>query len=373
MPFFLKHHFDPDLDRANLKPEEQADGSVDHYELNFVQNVEAGSVIAEWVSLDNGEDAATDPRYISEEMVFPAGRGTGVKRKYPHKLYAAVNGCVGYDNGKIVVQESLSMPAGVDFHTGNINFIGNLMIDGSVRTGFSVQGRDITVQGQIEGAHIEALNDLNCRGGVKGSKVAFLEAAKSIKLAFCEFATLKAGEDVLIKGSLMHTDVYAGKRLAVGGRLTGGNIYCHEYVYVGEQLGGGLDTDTSLVLGYHPTLLYADEEYNMRIKKLHVDIASFEGLLNKGDEFQIEYEPKLKSALKELELVKMLKLKLWEGIQGTEWLDECKVLVPGIVKPGVEISIGSAYLKVDDFLEDVFFYYENDEVKIGASTTKIKR
>ena len=71
MPFFLKHHFDPDLDQDNLKPEEQADGSVDHYELNFVQNVEAGTVIAEWVEFGDSGDAAADPRFICEEMIFP--------------------------------------------------------------------------------------------------------------------------------------------------------------------------------------------------------------------------------------------------------------------------------------------------------------
>jgi hypothetical protein len=373
MSFFLKHHFDPDVDHAHLKPEEQADGSVDHYELNFVQNVEAGFVIAEWLSLDKSEELATDPRFVYQEMIFPAGHGTGVKRKNPDKLYAAVNGCVGYIDGKIVVQESLVVPGEVDYHTGNINFIGNLTIGGSVRSGFSLQGRDVVVQGQIEGARIEALQDLNCRGGVKGGKEAFLESGKNMKLAFCEYATLKSGEDILIKGSLMHSEVYAGRRLAVGGRLTGGRIFCHEYVYVGEQLGGGLDTDTSIVLGYHPTLLFADDEYNVRIKRLHENIASYEKILNKGNEFEIEYGPKLESALRELDLVKLLKSKLWEGIQSTECLEECKILVPGVVKPGVEVSIGSAYLKVDDFMEDVFFFYENGEVKIGASTKKIKR
>lgn len=373
MPFFLKHHFDPDLDHDNLKPEEQEDGSVDHFELNFVQNVEAGSVIAEWVSLEDEDVSSTDPRFISQEMRFPAGKGTGIKRRFPNKLYAAVNGCVGYKNNKIVVEESLHIPNDIDYHTGNINFIGNLTVDGSVRTGFSVQGRDVTINGQVEAAEIEALHNLNCPGGVKGAGKAFLESGQSMKLAFCENATLKSGDDILIKGALMHSDVYAGKRLAVGGRLTGGTICCHEYIYVGEQLGGGLGTDTLLVLGYHPTLLYADEEYNRKIKKLHDSIATYEKILNKGNEFKIEYAPKLDSALKELELLKLLKQKLWDGIEGTGRLDECKILVPGVVKPGVEISIGSAYLKVNDFLEDVFFYYDNDEVKIGASTKKIKR
>lgn len=214
MPYLLKHHFDPDLDQHNLKPEEQDDGSVDHYELNLVQNVEAGSIIAEWISVEEGEDV--DPRFISMDKVFPAGKGTGIKRKEPDNLYAAVNGYVCYKDGKIVVRKKLELPGDVNFHTGNINFIGDLNVKGSVKSGFTVQGRNVVIHGQIEGARVEALQDLSCPGGVKGAKEGFLEAGRSIKLGFCEFGALKAGGDVLVKGALMHCDVYAGERLAVG-------------------------------------------------------------------------------------------------------------------------------------------------------------
>ena len=374
MPFFLKHHFDPDLSVQDLKPQQQDDGSVDHYELNYVQNVEAGSVIARWVELNDGEDGDLDPRFIYEEKIpFPAGKGTGIKQKSPDKLYAAVNGGIGYQDGKIVVQKSITVPDDVDFHTGNINFIGNLTVGGSVRGGFAVQGREVTVLGQIEGARVEALRDLSCRGGVKGGGAAFIEAGKTLKLSFCENATLKSGNDILVKGSLMHTDAYCGRRLAVGGRLTGGNLYCHEYVYVGDQLGGGLDTDTSLILGYDPTLLYADAEYNRRIKGLLEKIASYEKIVEKDKDSVAEFGPKLEAASRELALLKMLKVKLWEGIQGTEQVGDCKVLVPGVVKPGVEISIGSAFLKIDDYLEDVYFYYDNGEVAVGASAKSIMK
>jgi uncharacterized protein (DUF342 family) len=373
MPFLLKHHFDPDLDHQNLRPEQQDDGSVDHYELNFVQNVEAGAVIAEWVELDGDADQKADPRFVFEDKVFPAGKGTGIKRKRPDCLYAAVNGYVCYRDGKIVVLDTLTLPSEVDFRTGNINFIGNVIIGGSVRGGFTIQGRDVTVQGQIEGAHVEALHDLNCRGGVKGGKTAFLEAGRNMKVAFCEYGTLKAGEDILVKGALMHSNVYAGRRLAVGGRLTGGKVYCHEYIYVGEQLGGGLDTDTSLVVGYNPTLLHANAEYDNRISGLREAIAGFEKELSKGREKKEEVSAKLEAARREYDLLKLLKVKLWEGIRGTEQVEQCKILVPGVVKPGVEISIGSAFLKVDDYLEDVYFYFENDEVKIGATAHKLRR
>lgn len=374
MPFFLKLHFDPDQGAQALKPQQQDDGSVDHYELNFVQNVEAGNVIAQWIELDDDQRQDFDPRFIHEEKVpFPAGKGTGIKKQSPDELFAAVNGGIVYEDGKIVVREAITVPDDVNFHTGNINFIGNLTVGGSVRGGFSVQGRDVTVLGQIEGARVEALRDLTCRGGVKGSGEAFLEAGKTIKVSFCENATLKSGDDIMVKGALMHTDVYCGRRLAVGGRLTGGNIYCHEYVYVGGQLGGGLDTNTCLIVGYDPTLLYADAEYNRRIKGLFEKIASYEKIIERDKDSGTEYGPKLEAAQRELGLLKMLKVKLWEGIQGTGQVEDCKVLVPGVVKPGVEISIGSAFLKIDDYLEDVYFYYDNGEVAMGTSTKKIMK
>ncbi|MFH1912843.1 MAG: FapA family protein [Pseudomonadota bacterium] len=372
MPYWLKHHFNPDLDQQILMPEHQDDGSVDHYELNFVQSVEAGDVIAQWVDLADMPQGEADPRFVFEDNIFPAGKGTGIKRATPDQLFAAVNGFVCYQDGKIVVLDTLTLPSEVDFRTGNINFIGNVIIGGSARGGFAVRGRDVTIQGQVEGARVEALRGLNCRGGVKGGKTAFLEAGRTMKLAFCEYATLKAGEDILVKGALMHSDVYAGRRLAVGGRLTGGRIHCHEYVYVGEQLGGGLDTDTSLVVGYDPGLLFADAEYDRRIDALHDEMTACEKSIKWGENPR-QCGVRLAEVRRELELLKMLKVKLWEGIRGTGRVDKCRILVPGVVKPGVEISIGSAFLKVDDYLEDVYFYHENDEVRIGASAHKFMR
>jgi len=372
MPFFLKHYFDPDWDPAKLKPEEQADGSVNHHERQFVKNVAAGDLIAEWIPVEEA-GADLDERFVSEEKSFPAGKGTGIKRDFPDKLFAAVDGYVCYKEGRILVRNPLTVHSDINYHTGNVDFVGNVVIEGSVRSGFTIEAGDVRVNDQVEGAAITARGSLDCRGGVKGGKEALLKAAGDMRLAFCEYATLLSGGDIMVKGALMHSDVYAGKRLAVGGRLTGGSFCAYNYIYVGEQLGGGMDTDTTLILGYKPSLLFTDQRYNRRIKTLHEDIVSFEKALNKGEEFRSEYEPRLESARRELDLLKDMKVKLWDGIYATERLDDCRVLVPGVVKPGVEICIGSAYYKVDDFLEDVFFYYDNGEVKIGASSERDKK
>ena len=370
--YFLKHHFDPYFDHTVLKPEQQADGSVNHHELDYVQNVEAGDVLAEWVQVDEQEAEGLDSRFVYKEKKFPASHGTGILKQNSDQLLAAVNGYVYYANGKITVGELLRVHRDVDYNTGNIKFVANLNVEGGVRTGFRIQGRDVNVDGLVEGARVEALGNLNCRGGVKGNGEAFLEAGKDIKLAFCENSILKAGNDILIKGSVLHSEVYAGRRLAVGGRLMGGRILCKDYIYVGEQLGGGMGTDTRIILGYHPTLLFKDQELSKRISELFEQIERYKKQISKGEDFAAEFTPKLDKAKADLKLSKAIRAGLWGGIQATQNLDQCKVLVPGKVKPGVEISIGSAFLKVDEFFEDVYFYHKDGEVRIGASTRDLK-
>ena len=63
MSFLLKHYVDPDWDPSKLTPQEQADGSVDHTELNFVQSFSAGDLIAEWVDPDES-GADDDSRFL---------------------------------------------------------------------------------------------------------------------------------------------------------------------------------------------------------------------------------------------------------------------------------------------------------------------
>ncbi|MBG0789383.1 MAG: DUF342 domain-containing protein [Desulfovibrionaceae bacterium] len=371
MSFLLKHHFNPDWDPAKLTPEEQTDGSVDHTKLNFVQNFSAGDVIAEWVEPDGAE--AIDSRFLYDAKEFPAGKGTGIRKKHPDKLFAARDGYACYLDGRIVVRNTLTIHQDVNYHTGDVYFIGDMVVEGSVRSGFEIVGRSVSVHDQVEAAHVKAKKEMRCRGGVKGGGEAFLESARDMKLAFCENATLKSRHCVKVQGALMHSDVFADEGLAVGGRLTGGETHAYRYVFVGEQLGGGLDTVTSVFLGYQPSLLFKDAQHNRRIKRLHEDIAAYEKALNKKDEYRGELLSLMESAVKELELLKTLKVKLWDGIHAAEQLDRCRVVVPGVVKPGVEISIGSAYLKVDDFLEDVYFFHENDEVKIGVNTGTHRR
>lgn len=368
MPFYIKHYFDPDFDHTRLAPKEMDDGSVDHYELSYVQSVASGQLLAELIELEDENRDGVDSRFILEEDSIPAGRGTGVRQSEPKKLFAARDGFVLYEDGRICVRKTLNVRHNVDFKTGNIHFVSDLNVFGTVNTGFALKARNIDIEGHVQGSNIHALEQLSCRSGVKGGGQALLESGKDMKLSFCEYATLKAGRNVLIKGACLHSKIYAGNNLAVGSRLIGSEVYARDYVYVGEQLGGGMGAEISITLGYNPALLYADMEIDRRLKKEFEAVRHAEAQVAKGGVQAKEFGRVLEESRVQLEKVRRRKRRLWATINRTEHIHKCKVLVPGVVKPGVEISIGKAYLKVDDYLEDVVFFFEDDEVKVGPSS-----
>ncbi|WP_147821479.1 FapA family protein [Salidesulfovibrio onnuriiensis] len=371
MTYYLKHYFDPDFDHTKLAPMEMEDGSVDHYELSYVQNVNSGDLLAEVVELDDSSRDAVDSRFVQEDMSVPAGRGTGTKTAEPGKLYAARDGFVFYEEGLISVRQTLNVRKDVDFSTGNIDFVANLNVFGMVNTGFSLKARNIDIEGHVQGARVHALETLSCRSGVKGGGEAFLESGSDMKLAFCEYATVKAGGNVMVRGALLHSKVFAGDKLVVGSRMIGCEVYARDYVYVGEQLGGGMGAEMSVTLGYHPGLLYADMELDRRLESELQAVQHAETQVARGGYFATEFRPILEEARAELQKIRKRKRRLWATINRTEHIHKCRVLVPGKVKPGAEISIGSAYLKVDDEYEDVVFYFDEDEVKVAPSS-KVK-
>lgn len=366
MPYYIKHYFDPDFDHFHLQPRERDDGSVDHFDLGYVQNVVRGQLLAEILDVSEDRLAGIDPRFVVLEPVFPQGRNTRVAARNPRALLAECNGYVFYDQGRIVVKQILNVRRDVDYHTGNIPYVGDMVVHGAVRSGFEIRAAGLRVKGNIEGASVRAIHSVVCESGVKGGGKAYIDAGETFRCGFCEGATVKAGANVLVEGACLHSKIFAGGKLAVKGRLTGCEAYCFEYAYVEEQLGGGMSADTSILAGYDPMLLYADQQINERIAELHEQITLSEAHMGKNDKQDKELREARETFRRKLRLLRQRKTQLWERIDATGMLERCRVIVPGSVKPGVEISIGPAYYKVVDYLENVRFYYENREIKFAS-------
>jgi hypothetical protein len=143
MPYFLKHRFDPDFNHLKRKPSEREDGRLDHYNLNYVQNVLKGDVLAEWQEVTEADAVELDQRHLYPKKVFPRGPRTEVNPENPDQLLAADDGYVFYDAGLIRVKKLLNVRQDVDFSTGNVSFVNNMVVHGAVNPGFRVQAKNV--------------------------------------------------------------------------------------------------------------------------------------------------------------------------------------------------------------------------------------
>ncbi len=362
--YYLKHYFDPDFDYKNLKPKETKDGKVDLYNFGYVQNVVRGQVIAEFQKISPQDIDKYDERFIFKEKKFPIGLNCRVDPKNENQLIALVNGYVYYDeNGNISVKDLLNVRGNVDFRTGNIYFVNNIVIYGDVKTDFEVQGNSIVIKGVVQGAKITALNSIAVEGGVKGESKAILKAENNIRCRYVENATLLAKGSILVDQHCLHSNLYANKNVIVKGKLVGGSVYSGEKVLVEGPLGGGFNVPTSIVLGYDSINMYQFSTIEKRLDELQKRIDFLEAKYAKTKDPRLSFE--IDEKRREAKILAKYLAKVGEKIKRKDF-KKCAVIAKSEINPGVEISIGPAYYKVEDFIEATTFYLEDKEIALST-------
>lgn len=229
------------------KPVIKTDGSVNHYELNLIDQVFKGDWLGEKIPPTAGKPGVT----VNGKPLTPKD-GHDKRLKYDPKtveevdegdkvvLKAKVNGAVRYRDGKVGVDNHLVIGGNVDYSTGNIDFEGFITIEGTVEDGFIViADRDITINGEMGiGAvgRIESRSgSILVKGGVNGKGIAEIVAANNIFVKFANEANLTAGQsinvglyalDSILKSKKVYTHPQVGK-------LIGGEIHAEHQVVTG--------------------------------------------------------------------------------------------------------------------------------------------
>lgn len=156
------------------KPLEKADGKVDYKDLVRLRNVLKGKLIAKIIPAQPGKLGMT---VTGDELAFKAGKEAHFKigknvliDNDGTSMYAAIDGLVTLtDNGKINVFPVYEVNGDVDYSTGNIDFVGTVVIRGNVLSGFTVKSAgDIRVVGGVEGAELISGGSIEITGGIIG-------------------------------------------------------------------------------------------------------------------------------------------------------------------------------------------------------------
>lgn len=364
--YYLRHYFDPDFDYLRPKPGDSADGKSDLYSLGYVQNVIAGQLLAEIIPLEKWE-AEPDPRFALNKPELPAGANTRVDPAYPNYLLSDANGYVFYNEGKITVKRLLNVRQDVSFRTGNIFFVGDMAIHGSVRSCFSVQANNLRIMGMVEGGVARARRDLMVDGGARGGagQHCLLDAGDKLLTPFLEKIEARARGNMVVDKYCLYSTVYAGANLVVRERLYGSSINAYGSVYVGKQLGNKAAVPTQIYLGYDPLSIRQLEKIDSLISNLSQTITHLKAVAGHLPPDASDASRKLARLVEQRERSMKRRTELWSRL----YLDEksmqnCRLMVPGKVFPGVEISVGRAFMLVERPYENVCFRLCYDDIVV---------
>ena len=366
--YYLHHFFDPDMDHLALKPRVSSGDEADRYNLGYVQNVISGQVLAEVVPLaeiGNTPLTSLNPRFFLEEPLAPQGQNTRIDPAYPQYLLADANGYVFYHEGLITVKKLLNVRRDVDFHTGNIFFVGDMAVHGDVRAGFEIQANRILVKGMVEGGVVRARGDLALQGGARGgsSDRCLISAGDNLRLLFAEKAELRAGSTIYVERTCQHSTVFAGASLVVKDRLQGGTVHARNSVYVANQLGTSTAAPTAIFLGYNALRTRQLEKLDARLDALATRVAHYTAVAGHLPPDATPLARKLVTARQKLELFQQRRNQLWGILTKDEHnVDLCRLVVPGTVHPGVTVSIGRAFLTVETAYRSVVFQLQDGEI-----------
>lgn len=364
------------------KPIIMEDGSVNYRDLDYIVSVRKDEKICEIIPPVPGKDGKNIAGAVIKAIEGkPAKiiRGSNVYESEDNlSFYAAIDGHIKYENGKLSVFATYEVPADVDNSTGNINFVGSVFIRGNVLSGFVVEaGGDVEVFGVVEAATIKAGGNIILRRGMTGNNKGVLIAGGNIIAKYIENSTVVAANELKAE-AIMHSDVKCGNRLELGGRkglLVGGITRVGTEIDA-KVIGSYLATNTIIEVGVDPNV-------RERYKFIRSEIVAMEENVRKTEQAimllqKLEAAGKLTEEKKEI-LEKSIRSKIFYENKLHEYKEELiqleeklhaeahgRIKVQNYLYSGTKISIGSASMHVKETLQYCSLYKEGADIRVGA-------
>ena len=203
-------------------------GRIDLKELNFIQNRKAGDLLARHIpevpSRDGfdvfGNIIKAEPP--DEETALQAGEGV---RESGEGLIAEIDGNVRLIDDIVTVEPMVTVKD-VNYATGNIDFDGSVLVEGTVADGFTVRATgDIQVGKTVGRARLTAKRNLVLQAGFAGDGEGFCSVGGSLYSKFLEGAKAEVQGDIIVTEAVLHSEIEVNGNLILNegrGEITGG-------------------------------------------------------------------------------------------------------------------------------------------------------
>jgi uncharacterized protein (DUF342 family) len=379
---YIQYNFETDQTRVRLR--ESSSGKVDFKELNIIQNVVENQPLAKKIPPAAGTVGKTVtgkviPAKNGRDTSLPVGKNVHVGDDGA-TIIADINGQVVVVSGKINVEPVYTVQGDVNLKTGNIIFLGTVIINGNVEDGFSVKAAgNIEVNGTVEKAELDAEGDIIVHQGITGKSGGLVRAGRSVWARFIENAMVEAGNMVVASDGIINSQVDAFKRVICQGKrahIVGGRLRASEEInakILGSPTSG---TETICEVGFDPKskaeldqLKLDKEGTEKELDEVQRNIQTLINIKKQRKSLPEDKEAYLKELMDKRQTLMGDVKKIDEGIvRVQEFLDSIKnrgrVSASAKVYPGVKILIRDVKDDVRNEYRAVTFILENGLIRV---------
>lgn len=358
------------------------DNHLNFRNLNYARNIRRNSIIAD-INIDyKGKDGldiynhvikAREGRPLSTEIVL--GENTGISDDGKH-IISLIDGNLTFNQEKkcFEVFDTITIDGNVDRSIGNIDFIGNLVVNGNILDGFSIKtGGNLTVEGFVEHSKVVCGGDAVIKQGFIGNNQGSLETKGSVQCDFFEnMVYVKADKNITTNMSIASNLYSLGNiKIENDGLLIGGESIAYKAIECVET-GTEANTATSLMAGvdyrnYH-TCLEKEEELEELQKKFENALKDVEYLEERKQSYKLT-EAEKQTLAESKETVKEVEpqiIALRQEIVDLKNIfnEHCMVYISGAIHPLTKVTLVDKKYLYEHPESDHKFILKNLKLKI---------
>ena len=379
---YIKYNFETDRSKVRIK--ESASGQVNFKELNLIQNVVEGQPLAQKMLAERGKAGKTlYGRYLEAKngKDIPVPLGKNVKLDTDGRtIVATCNGQVLLSGSKINVEPVMEVES-VNIKTGNITFLGTVIVKGNVDDGFNVKASgNIEVYGTVGNSQIEADGDIIVSLGIMGRDEGTIKCGRSLWAKFIQNTKVDVEENIIVADGIINSNVTCNKRIILQGKraaIIGGHLFATEEINAKTIGSNGGGSETILEVGYDPrkkqrldALQARQAEVVHELEEVNLNMSTLENQKQMRKSLPQDKEEALGLLYrKKGDLMDETESIAAEIQEIQDYLRELKAIgkisASGTVYPGVKLYIRDVKEDVRAEVKSVTYYLENGFVRQG--------
>ena len=283
---------------------------------------------------------------------------------------AKISGELMRTGAKFWISDKKEINGDIDDESGNIDFPGNLVLSGNVKSGHSVKASGtLLVNGNADASLIASGVSVTMTGGIRGDGRGTAWAKQEVHLNFAENACLLAGQDIAIDNYCFQCIVKTNGMLLMKGTpgvLLGGSIRASKGVEVFE-LGSEKTIRTSISFGQNYLVSDQIEVCEREVDKLKAMVDKIDAEMKRTSTTDPRIHELRRKKLEMLKRNDKLTVRIFTLKEQFETHIISHIKVEGTVYPGVILESHGRYYEVREQKKHVIFTFDQRTGQITCS------